>query len=74
MLAMYSVFQLGGGGVANLPMLSGPYSPKWEKMPAYVVNGVCDAPGFRGTRYGPCPGSPGYRMPMRETHIASESP
>lgn len=47
--------------------LGGPYSSEWRGLPAYVVNGACDtADGVASdTRYGPCPGSPGYRFPGR---------
>lgn len=44
-----------------LGVFSQPYP---EDMKPYIVNNACDAPGYSGTRYGPCPGSPDYRMPM----------
>lgn len=51
-------------------ILLGPYSSPWPKdAPAHIVNGMCDAGGFTGTRYGPCPGSSGYRAPVR--HLPS---
>lgn len=36
----------------------------WPKLPAHLANHLCDAPGIEGTCYGPCPGSPGFRMPV----------
>lgn len=54
---------LGVGTV--LVVITGPYADPYPKLPAHLVNGLCDAPGFSGTRYGPCPGSPGYRAPIR---------
>ena len=71
LLATYAVFQLLAWGVGNVPlMMYGPYEPvdAWERMPRYLVNDVCDAPrGVEGTRYGPCPGSPGWRIPTRHS-------
>ena len=47
-------------------MIVGFYSDPYPKgIPAHLVNGMCDAPGVTGTRYGPCPGSPGFRLPIR---------
>jgi hypothetical protein len=39
----------------------GLYSSPYPTIPAHVLNGLCGA----ATTYGPCPGSPGYRMPIR---------
>jgi hypothetical protein len=65
-LAFYSAFQLilwvGNGAYMVLGFYQGPLSPK---LPAHVINGVCDVGAISGTRYGPCPGSPGYRTPGR---------
>ena len=36
----------------------GMYSDPYPRMPAHLVNGMCDAPGITGTAYGACPGSP----------------
>ena len=52
----------------NLPQaLSTFYAPSWHDVPGNMVNGICDVPGADAppTRYGPCPGSPGFRMPIR---------
>jgi hypothetical protein len=43
----------------------GLYAAPYPKLPAYIINGMCDPPGATGTAYGPCPGSPGYRLPLR---------
>jgi|SRR5581483_5090707 len=54
-------------------ILLGPYSSPWPKSaPRHIVNGLCDAGGFEGTRYGPCPGSPGYKAPIR--HLPGPNP
>jgi hypothetical protein len=68
LLALYGVFQFVNIVVATMPLWPlGFYEGPWPRLPKYVVNDVCDAPGVQGTRYGPCPGSPGYRMPGRHS-------
>jgi hypothetical protein len=49
---------------------TGPYEEPWPKLPRDLVGNICDAPGITGTAYGPCPGSPGFRMPGRTTSDA----
>jgi hypothetical protein len=46
--------------------VNGPYSGHWSGFSPDVINGVCDTAGFHGTRYGTCPGDPGYRIPIRQ--------
>jgi hypothetical protein len=54
-------------------ILLGPYSSPWpDDAPRHIVNGLCDAGGFENTRYGPCPGSPGYEAPIR--HLPGPNP
>ena len=44
----------------------GLYSAPWRAQPAHLLVGACDVPGGEsGSRYGPCPGSPGYKMPLK---------
>lgn len=50
----------------SLVVLQGFYASPYNEMPAHLVNQICDAPGYTDTAYGPCPGSPGFRMPVRE--------
>jgi len=51
---------------AELVQISaGLHSAPYQRVPTYLVNGACDAPGITGTSYGPCPGSQDYRMPIR---------
>ena len=38
-------------------------SPYPRQFPRHLVNGMCDVGATQNTRYGPCPGSPGFRMP-----------
>ncbi|MUL65865.1 hypothetical protein BOO86_15425 [Mycobacterium sp. CBMA 234] len=35
-----------------------------DEFPRHLVNGLCDVGATTGTHYGPCPGSPGFRMPI----------
>jgi hypothetical protein len=68
MLAVYGFFQLVmwlGAIAPTWPV--GLYATPMPKLPAHIVNDICDAPGITGTRYGACPGSPGYRMPGRHS-------
>ena len=40
----------------------------WRQVPATLNNGMCDSPlADPVTRYGPCPGTPGFRMPVAES-------
>ncbi|BBY80216.1 hypothetical protein MPUL_13740 [Mycolicibacterium pulveris] len=53
-------------------------SPYPEGYPAHQINGLCDIPGNpnwpQPTEYGPCPGSPGFRMPVKNTFEPDGSP
>ena len=74
LLALYFTFQFIMWIPNNVPDIAyGPYESQWPKLPRHLVANVCDAPGIHGTRYGPCPGSPGYRMPVRGS-LAGHSP
>ena len=42
-------------------------SHAYPHYPHHLVNGVCDAPGWTDTPYGPCPGSKGFRVPLKST-------
>ena len=46
-------------GIAEMAV--GLYAAPYKPQPAHLVNGLCGP----GTRYGACPGSPGYRLPLR---------
>jgi hypothetical protein len=74
LLALYAFVQLITWGISQGGFWVGFYNKgPWPELPAYVVNGVCDAPGFQNTRYGTCPGAPGYRMPGRHS-LPGKSP
>lgn len=49
-----------------------PYTGPFPEYPAHLVNGMCDNGEFTKTRYGPCPGSPGYEAPIR--HLPGQKP
>jgi hypothetical protein len=69
LLALFGAFQCLIVVFGNAPVILSPYVTITGNLPAHIVNGVCDAPGFHGTRYGPCPGTPGFRMPGRTTGL-----
>lgn len=52
-----------GWGVMTVPFT--PHASAYPELPAHLVNGVCDIPGASGSTYGPCPGSPGFRLPVK---------
>jgi hypothetical protein len=64
-LALVAVTNTAFFAAGVVEMAVGLYAAPYKKMPAHLVNGLCDAPGVTGTRYGACPGSPGYRIPLR---------
>jgi hypothetical protein len=47
-------------------MAAGPFADPSPNYAPHVINGLCDQSGFENTRYGPCPGTPGYRAPIRK--------
>jgi hypothetical protein len=64
-LSLYTIFQIAIWGFASMPYwVLAIHQHPWPAEPRQLVNGMCDAPGVSGTRYGPCPGSPGFRMPV----------
>ena len=66
LMALYAAFQLIFWSMSIPWWISSFYQSEWPSdMPKHVVNGVCDTGGFTDTRYGPCPGSDGFRMPLR---------
>lgn len=73
LLALYAACQAIIVVVGNAPVLLTPYVTV-HQAPAHIINGRCDAPGVEGTRYGPCPGSPGYRMPGRTSDLPMREP
>jgi hypothetical protein len=64
-LALVAVFNVAFLTAGAVQMAIGLYAAPYKEMPAHIVNGLCDAPGITGTRYGICPGTPGYRIPLR---------
>jgi hypothetical protein len=53
---------------------TGMHAAPYPNYPAHLVNGLCDAGPFTGTPYGPCPGSPGFRIPVRSSPDAADPP
>lgn len=68
-LALYTFAQIAVIGCATIPLWPMAFHQlEWGQLPASLNNGLCDQPGVvENTRYGPCPGSPGFRMPMPGT-------
>lgn len=74
-LALYTATQLVAWGPSTwIDVLYVPYEQQWPTTPNHLVNDACDAPGVTGTRFGPCPGSAGYRMPTRSTGLEGANP
>jgi hypothetical protein len=74
-MALYFILQfVTWVPVSGFSIVYGFYQTNWQKVPAYVLNDICDGVGVEGTRYGECPGSPGFRMPGRTSEIPGESP
>ena len=75
LLATYTLIQLVLWVPGTMPdWILGWRATNWARLPLSVNNGLCDQPGvIEGTRYGPCPGSPGYRMPVSGS-LAGKSP
>lgn len=53
-------------------MFLGTYSGEYPEMKPMLIQGACDVPGSTdpassGTAYGPCPGSPGYDLKLRNS-------
>ena len=42
-------------------------SPYPQGYPDHMINNLCDVKPGMHTEYGPCPGSPGFRMPVGQT-------
>lgn len=59
-IAACQLFVIVGWGLLTVPasLLSSPY----PRLPAHLINGLCNAPGVTGSTYGPCPGSSGFHL------------
>lgn len=53
--------------------VTGLYADPYPVLPRHLVNDLCDTPGVSGTAYGPCPGTPGYRIPIWDLAPANGS-
>jgi hypothetical protein len=62
-IAACQIIVVMGWGLLTVPFSLAP-SP-YPKLARDLVNGLCNAPGVHQTDYGPCPGSPGFRLPTR---------
>jgi hypothetical protein len=64
-LATFSLMMFGWFFANGLTIIMGPYIKPYATYPASFIAGQCDAPGITGTVYGTCPGTPGYKAPIR---------
>lgn len=75
MLATYFCVQfVNWGPSAWVDVAYLPYEQPWPHVPSYLLTDACNAPGVSGTRYGPCPGSPDFRLPGRTSHLPEPKP
>jgi hypothetical protein len=73
-LATVAVFAMSMWALLLVQIPAGLHSsPYPTDYPAHLINGLCNIPGNPNstapTGYGPCPGSPGFRMPVDNTFI-----
>jgi hypothetical protein len=75
-LSMFLLFQIGFFILGSVPAwVYSQWQHPYEPVPAYIANDICDIPGVtENTRYGPCPGSPGWRMPGRTSNLPGANP
>jgi hypothetical protein len=76
-LATIAMFAMSMWGLLLIQIPGGMNSsPYPDGYPAHQINGLCDIPGnpnwTEPTEYGPCPGSPGFRMPIAQTFEPSK--
>jgi hypothetical protein len=65
--ALCGFVQIGFAAGSAIDIFAEPYSTYHAKVPAHVLNGLCDdGVNATGTAYGPCPGRPGYKVPLRK--------
>jgi hypothetical protein len=65
-LALCGFVQVAFAMGSSIDIFAEPYSTYHAKLPAHVLNGLCDdGVNATGTAYGPCPGRPGYKVPLR---------
>jgi hypothetical protein len=62
-MATCQMIVIVGWGLLTVPFT--PHSSPYPRLPAHLVNRLCDAPGIQGTSYGACPGAPGFDLPRR---------
>jgi hypothetical protein len=71
-LALYTIAQFAVIGCATAPLWPLAFhQSQWPTLPASLNNGMCNQTGVvENTAYGPCPGSPGFRMPLSDSGSA----
>lgn len=76
-LATVAVFAMSMWALLLVQIPAGLHSsPYPASYPAHLINGLCDIPGdphsSQRSVYGPCPGSPGFRMPVKNSFLPAE--
>ena len=67
-LAMVAILNSLMISVSLMDAFVGLYSSPYRPQPAHLLVGACDVPGGEvGSRYGPCPGSEGYILPLKDS-------
>jgi Spirocyclase AveC-like len=68
LLSLYVLAHINLIVVATMPLWPLSFhQQEWATLPPSMNVGVCDQPGIaENTVYGPCPGSPGFRMPISQ--------
>jgi hypothetical protein len=62
-IAACQLIVIAGWGVLSVPFSRFP--KRYPRTATDLINGLCDAPGVIGTRYGPCPGTAGSSLQLR---------
>jgi hypothetical protein len=72
LLAMIGLFNLILLSTELLHTATATYSARFPTLPNAIIAGVCTVPGGHAhTAYGPCPGSPGYRLRLASSATAA---
>jgi Spirocyclase AveC-like len=64
-MALFTTIQVASWVPGNgFIWMLGFHQHRWTNLPAQLNNGLCNQPSVGRTPYGPCPGTPGFRMPL----------
>jgi hypothetical protein len=60
--------------ISAIQVVLGAWADPYPQLPLHLNGQLCDPPGQHATAYGPCPGSPGYRVPLGSTNPDVQGP